>query len=323
MGLSLEQKQAMVSEVATKLQGAQSLIVAEYRGLNVERDDGSAHEHARTSAGWRVKIQEQPARVIDLAGTVDGAADTRAEAPSKPAAEPHVIRTTPLIFELGEPHYRRSEQSWVEAGKPRALVAISREENWLAVGVRVFTPHPVFVTADAINDMDNEHPDVNGDGVQVHLRAARGSPGSEATGTAGGTPVGHATVQSYTGGWMAVPEPLDRARVREIVGSEAGWLPEGGWQRMDDGYRLRLLFPLDRLGGGRANPLLLDVIVNETAPGRERRPSHSARRPGAARGPRSLRLTTTRGALYKTLHDARRRLRARAGPRPAGPAGGA
>ena len=37
MGLSLEQKQAMVSEVAAKLQGAQTVIVAEYRGLNVER----------------------------------------------------------------------------------------------------------------------------------------------------------------------------------------------------------------------------------------------------------------------------------------------
>ena len=37
MGLSLEQKQAMVSEVATRLQGAQAVIVAEYRGLNVER----------------------------------------------------------------------------------------------------------------------------------------------------------------------------------------------------------------------------------------------------------------------------------------------
>ena len=37
MGLSLEDKQAMVSEVAAKLQGAQSVIVAEYRGLNVER----------------------------------------------------------------------------------------------------------------------------------------------------------------------------------------------------------------------------------------------------------------------------------------------
>ena len=37
MGLSLEQKQATVSEVQAKLQGAQSVIVAEYRGLNVER----------------------------------------------------------------------------------------------------------------------------------------------------------------------------------------------------------------------------------------------------------------------------------------------
>ena len=37
MGLSLEQKQAMVSEISAKLKGAQSVIVAEYRGLNVER----------------------------------------------------------------------------------------------------------------------------------------------------------------------------------------------------------------------------------------------------------------------------------------------
>jgi large subunit ribosomal protein L10 len=37
LGLSLEQKQATVSEVQAKLQGAQAVIVAEYRGLNVER----------------------------------------------------------------------------------------------------------------------------------------------------------------------------------------------------------------------------------------------------------------------------------------------
>jgi large subunit ribosomal protein L10 len=37
LGLSLEQKQATVSEVQTKLAGAQAVIVAEYRGLNVER----------------------------------------------------------------------------------------------------------------------------------------------------------------------------------------------------------------------------------------------------------------------------------------------
>ncbi|HYG54767.1 MAG TPA: 50S ribosomal protein L10 [Burkholderiales bacterium] len=37
MGLTLEQKQATVSEVQARLQGAQAVIVAEYRGLNVER----------------------------------------------------------------------------------------------------------------------------------------------------------------------------------------------------------------------------------------------------------------------------------------------
>jgi large subunit ribosomal protein L10 len=37
LGLSLEQKQAMVSEVSAKLANAQAVIVAEYRGLDVER----------------------------------------------------------------------------------------------------------------------------------------------------------------------------------------------------------------------------------------------------------------------------------------------
>jgi large subunit ribosomal protein L10 len=37
LGLSLEQKQAMVSEVSAKLKGAQTVIVAEYRGLDVGR----------------------------------------------------------------------------------------------------------------------------------------------------------------------------------------------------------------------------------------------------------------------------------------------
>ena len=37
MGLNLEQKQAVVAEVAARLAGAQAVIVAEYRGLNVAR----------------------------------------------------------------------------------------------------------------------------------------------------------------------------------------------------------------------------------------------------------------------------------------------
>jgi len=37
LGLNLEQKQAVVAEVASKLAGAQAVIVAEYRGLDVGR----------------------------------------------------------------------------------------------------------------------------------------------------------------------------------------------------------------------------------------------------------------------------------------------
>jgi large subunit ribosomal protein L10 len=37
LGLNLEQKQAMVAEIAAKLAAAQAVIVAEYRGLNVGR----------------------------------------------------------------------------------------------------------------------------------------------------------------------------------------------------------------------------------------------------------------------------------------------
>ena len=61
MGLSLEQKQAMVSEVATKLQGAQSLIVAEYRGLNVERVT-QLRAKARNSGVWLRVLKNTLAR---------------------------------------------------------------------------------------------------------------------------------------------------------------------------------------------------------------------------------------------------------------------
>ncbi len=61
MGLSLEQKQATVSEVAATLQGAQSLIVAEYRGLNVERIT-QLRSKARTSGVWLRVLKNTLAR---------------------------------------------------------------------------------------------------------------------------------------------------------------------------------------------------------------------------------------------------------------------
>ena len=61
MGLSLEQKQAAVSEVQAKLTGAQSLIVAEYRGLNVERIT-QLRSKARTSGVWLRVLKNTLAR---------------------------------------------------------------------------------------------------------------------------------------------------------------------------------------------------------------------------------------------------------------------
>ena len=61
MGLSLEQKQAMVSEVAAKLTGAQSVILAEYRGLNVERVT-QLRSKARKSGVWLRVLKNTLAR---------------------------------------------------------------------------------------------------------------------------------------------------------------------------------------------------------------------------------------------------------------------
>ena len=61
MGLSLEQKQATVSEVQAKLQGAQTVIVAEYRGLNVERVT-QLRSKARKSGVWLRVLKNTLAR---------------------------------------------------------------------------------------------------------------------------------------------------------------------------------------------------------------------------------------------------------------------
>ena len=71
MSLSLEQKQAMVAEVASKLAGAQAVIVAEYRGLDVGARDAAAREgeevglvsagaeeHARAPRGQGYAVRE-------------------------------------------------------------------------------------------------------------------------------------------------------------------------------------------------------------------------------------------------------------------------
>ena len=229
------------------------------------------HLHRRSTTGWQIRHGEDGSgATIELGGLVrapgsadpvpvtahhqlPGAGHGVASSLHTGIARPRVIGPDPLVFELSAAHYRRSEPTWEEAGRPHATVALARTGDLLLIDVAMTTPAPVFVPSDAINELDNEHPDINGDGVQLHLHVA-----SEG-------------FRSYLAAWIAIPESQGGVRVREIAGSGAGWLPGAEWQPTSTGYTLRLLVPRSHLAGNGRHPFSLDVLVNESAPGRARR----------------------------------------------------
>lgn len=151
---------------------------------------------------------------------------------------------------LGESHYRRSEQSWRDAGEPAARVAIAWTGGALLLDVAVRKAEPPrFVLRDAVNPYDNEQPDIDGDGVQLYVR-----------GTVGG------------GAWILVPEETGAVRVRALPGWGGGAAPDVRWRRTPEGYELRAELPLvSGAPGSGTIPIALDVLVNETAGDRERR----------------------------------------------------
>ena len=219
--------------------------------------DGSRHLHSRRDRGWHVDFVAEGARSsIDLGGLRDEAAPpiesiglygdaTTAAHPSSP--EPLSL---PHTFRLGERHYRRSEESWHDAGRPTATVRVSQAERQLRIETNVEKRgDPIFVSADAVNRYDNEHPDINGDGLQLYLRTPRAE-----------------------GAWVLVPDERDGSvRTRAIAGWGDMPTPRARWRRTDTGYAMEVVLPIEEWLAGDARRVELDVIVNETAPGRERR----------------------------------------------------
>ncbi|HKG96082.1 MAG TPA: heparinase II/III family protein [Gemmatimonadaceae bacterium] len=265
--------------------------------LAVELADGSRHLHARAGRGWHIELHAGGARSsIDLGGACDdvgagapepdeaaGARRSDRESPPSPASPasraPLVIPTCPagrgappekqftadpsaprhpaepggvmLRLALGEPHYRRSEQSWAEAGSPTAEVALAACDGQLRVRVHVRKAEPTFAARRESNELDNEHPDTNSDGVQLYVSLSRGSVGDG-------------------GAWLLVPEPGgDRVRSSPIGGG--GAVPmRARWAPALDGYVIECAVNLPASTGGETRGAL-EVIVNEIAPGRERR----------------------------------------------------
>ena len=247
------------------LRGAVRDVSRADSGVSVALADGTRQDHTQSDAGWRVVLHAGGARSsIDLAGL--RAAPPLAEQPPAGVEEPrgrartrhvvprvHALGTTgtmhvPLSFQLGAEHYRRSELAWEAAGSPRALVRVVAVEETLAVTVSVRKGDPWFAPARDANDLDNEHPDINSDGVQLYL-APHGAPAS---------------------GWLMVPESRGPAvRVTRIAGYEGDVPLVVAWTLTPEGYDLSAEIPLSALRADGRHAL--GLVVNEIGGGRERR----------------------------------------------------
>jgi hypothetical protein len=173
-----------------------------------------------------------------------------AAAPPEPVTEePSEARAPidlPARMALGEAHYRPSEVGWREAGEPSAKVQIGASDaDELAITVVVAPSHRLFVPEQTVNTLDNEPAAINGDGVQLYVRCA-----------------------DSEGAWLLVPRVGGRTvAVQPIAGWNGGLIASAEWRPTSAGYELtaRVALPRDC-------PMVeLDLLVNETAPGRARR----------------------------------------------------
>lgn len=213
--------------------------------VRVHHRDGRRDTHAVVAGGWRIDVQGSGMREhLVLGGLARGA---RAGAVAADSRKPILPPTTlPAEFTLGEPHYRRSEQAWRDAGSPTAAVSLTLDaERALTVSVTVESSHRLFVPAAAVNALDNEPAAINGDGVQLYI----------ACGTVGGA-------------WLLVPDSETAAvTAHPISGWGSGLAVRAQWRSTPGGYVLdaRIAMP------PACTKPALDLIVNETAPGRTRR----------------------------------------------------
>ena len=209
---------------------------------------GVTVQHERIGDSWRVRMA--PGETIELSGLVQRSADGEVRGRTGGAGiampePPFALSRAPLVFELGEPHYRRSEERWDQAGRPRARIDVSWESDTLLVRIDIVTPHINFVSIDTENPLDNEPMAINGDGVQLYLNA-----------------------EDVSGAWLAVPDPhSSEVGVRPVDGWPGAAPPVLSWNRTPGGYDLtaRVSLPDD------VTALSLDVLVNLSGPGRLRR----------------------------------------------------
>jgi hypothetical protein len=240
--------------------------------ISVMLRDGARHDHARRELEWHISLvaPDGHAKTITLTPALGPLKSQRPvyTPPSlmtlMPAIDvPRIARVdgepgelpTPRksLIQLGVAHYRRSEQSWDEAGRPRATVAMAATATDLYIDISVEKRPVAFAAARAVNPLDNEHPDINSDGVQLYL--------------VGNDAEGHARSCS----WILVPEmPAPNVRVTARESNNGASVPtlRASWRPTARGYALRVIAPLASFASDGS--FLGDVIINEMPPPPER-----------------------------------------------------
>ncbi|HVD59629.1 MAG TPA: heparinase II/III family protein, partial [Gemmatimonadaceae bacterium] len=222
-----------------------SIASVKSRGANVdvERRNGSCDRHSWDSAGWYIDRGKAKRLVLGLMrGTAEDIPIHSSDV-QEISSESHAL---PATFILDERNYRRSEESWSEAGRPTASVMIATtQRDTLTINIDVSNVHRCFVPIDAENPLDNEPAAINGAGVQLYVVAS-----------------------GQKGGWLLVPvaESHD-VGVRGIEGWNNGLTVSARWQPTASGYALVAEIALPP----EPSEVKLDVMINETTPERERR----------------------------------------------------
>ncbi|HKO16069.1 MAG TPA: hypothetical protein VJU87_07515, partial [Gemmatimonadaceae bacterium] len=146
--------------------------------------------------------------------------------------------------------YRRSEESWAEAGRPTATVRVGWQRRALTIDCDIRKRGPLtFARSDAENHLDNEHADINGDGIQLYIDVPPGRSG-----------------------WMLVPDAestTGAVRSRMLEGWTTPRRLRARWERTHEGYRMRVRIELPEAAGH--GEVGVDVLINEKPPGRDRR----------------------------------------------------
>ncbi|HEY2026594.1 MAG TPA: heparinase II/III family protein [Gemmatimonadaceae bacterium] len=202
-----------------------------------------AFESTAVVVHWRDGHRTRQPIAIPHSAPIQSSTATRPIPSPRSSAPSYAL---PAAFSLGEPNYRRSEESWRDAGSPRAEVSVAMAApRELTVDVTVHPSSRRFVSIDAENPLDNEPAAINGDGVQLYV-----------------------AIGDQRAGWLLVPEPRSsNVAVRPIDGWRGDVELQATWRPTDAGYALAVRL---RLPGG-VRELGLDVLVNEIAPNRERR----------------------------------------------------